>query len=361
MGRLLTELGKRTADAGIPLVYHNHMNSMSQPPEGTAAIMDASDPRHVRLLLDVAHYQQGGGDAVKAVTQYRDRIGVVHIKDVVSPAPAIEGAPPRPYQFVELGRGTVNLKGVVAALNQIDFQGWGIIELDSVPDKARTPKDCAIISRDYLQQRAEARTSGAAVNCHLIERQHHDSTHSPDCSRPDSSASCSCPSLGAQKPAAPAKTALTAEETRAGWKMLFDGKTLNGWRGYKKPDATTSRWLVEDGMLTLPKNDGKDTHGARDLISTETFDHFELAWDWKIALAGNSGMKYFVLEDQDSAIGHEYQMIDDERHPDAKVGPKRQTSALYDVLAAANRPLKPAGEWNSQPRRRARHRPSSTG
>ena len=78
-------------------------------------------------------------------------------------------------------------------------------------------------------------------------------------------------------------------------------------------------------MLTLPKNDGKDTRGARDLISTETYDQFELEWEWKIALAGNSGMKYFVLEDMDSAIGHEYQMIDDERHPDAKVGPKRQT------------------------------------
>jgi inosose dehydratase len=59
MGHLLTELGKRTEDAGIPLVYHNHMNSMSQPPDGTAAIMDASDPRYVRLLLDVAHYSKG--------------------------------------------------------------------------------------------------------------------------------------------------------------------------------------------------------------------------------------------------------------------------------------------------------------
>jgi inosose dehydratase len=152
MGHLLTELGKRTADAGIPLVYHNHMNSMSQPPEGTAAIMDASDPRYVRLLLDVAHYQQGGGDPVKAVTQYKDRIGVVHLKDVVSPAPAVDGAPPRAYQWVELGRGTVNLKGVVAALNQIDFHGWAITELDSVTDKSRTPKDCAVINRDYLQR-----------------------------------------------------------------------------------------------------------------------------------------------------------------------------------------------------------------
>src|SRR3954453_9477691 len=57
MGRLLTELGKRTADVGIPLVYHNHMNSMSEPPDGTAKIMDSSDPKYVRLLLDVAHYQ----------------------------------------------------------------------------------------------------------------------------------------------------------------------------------------------------------------------------------------------------------------------------------------------------------------
>ena len=152
MGRLLTELGKRTADAGIPLVYHNHMNSMSQPPEGTAAIMEATDPRHVRLLLDVAHYQQGGGDPVKAVAQYKDRIQVVHFKDVVSPAPSVEGAPPRPYQFVELGRGTVNLKAVVSALNQINYQGWGIIELDAVPDKSRTPKDCAAINRDYAER-----------------------------------------------------------------------------------------------------------------------------------------------------------------------------------------------------------------
>jgi inosose dehydratase len=128
------------------------MNSMSQPPEGTAAIMEASDPRYVRLLLDVAHYQQGGGDPVKAVTQYKDRIQVVHLKDVVSPAPSTDGAPPRPYQWVELGRGTVNLNGVLSALNQIGYHGWGIVELDSVPDKSRTPKDCAAINRDYVQR-----------------------------------------------------------------------------------------------------------------------------------------------------------------------------------------------------------------
>jgi hypothetical protein len=131
-----------------------------------------------------------------------------------------------------------------------------------------------------------------------------------------------------------------------GWTNLFDGTSLKAWRGYKQPDATKTRWKVEQGMLTVDPGDGSDTRGARDIITTETYDNFELAFDWKVAPGGNSGVKYFVLEDRDSAIGHEYQIIDDAKHADAKIGPQRQTAALYDVLPAANRPLKPAGEFN---------------
>jgi len=138
---------------------------------------------------------------------------------------------------------------------------------------------------------------------------------------------------------------------------LFDGKTFDGWRGYKKEDATGSRWAVADGMLTLPADAAKDTR-ARDIITKDTFDLFDLTWEWKIAQGGNSGLKYFVLEDGNSAIGHEYQLIDDERHPDAKIGPHRQTGAFYDVLAPSTCPTcpagqlppgvkKPAGEWNT--------------
>ena len=139
---------------------------------------------------------------------------------------------------------------------------------------------------------------------------------------------------------------LTAAEKKAGWTLLFDGKTLDGWRGYKKADAAGGRWKVENGLLTVDLGDGKDTHGALDLVTNATYDRFELTWEWRVAEAGNSGLKYFVLEDRDSAIGHEYQLIDDARHPDAKVGPHRQTAAFYDVLQAANRPLRPAGEFN---------------
>ena len=150
----------------------------------------------------------------------------------------------------------------------------------------------------------------------------------------------------AQKTDSAANT-LTAAEKKAGWTLLFDGRTVDAWRGYKRPDASESRWKVEEGTLTLPPENGRDTHGQRDIISKDTFEQFELVFDWRIAPGGNSGVKYFILEDLDSAIGHEYQLIDDERHADAKVGPHRQTAALYDVLPAADRPTKPAGEWNT--------------
>ena len=145
----------------------------------------------------------------------------------------------------------------------------------------------------------------------------------------------------------PASTTSTTTADGGGWIQLFDGKDLKGWRGYKKPDATETRWKVEDGLLTLPSNGAGDTHGARDLITEATFQQFDLRWEWKISQGGNSGVKYFVLEDRNDAIGHEYQLIDDERHPDAKIGPHRQTAAFYDVFPAHDRPMKPAGEWNT--------------
>jgi hypothetical protein len=156
---------------------------------------------------------------------------------------------------------------------------------------------------------------------------------------------CAAPSAWAQASGAQPNQ-LTAAEKKEGWVLLFNGTNLDGWRGYKRPDATGTRWTVEDGLLTLKTGDSKDTKGQRDIVSAGLYDQFELSWEWRVSQGGNSGLKYFVLEDRDDAIGHEYQLIDDERHPDAKIGPKRQTAAFYDVLAASNRPIKPAGEWN---------------
>ena len=139
---------------------------------------------------------------------------------------------------------------------------------------------------------------------------------------------------------------LTPAEKAAGWTLLFDGRSLEGWRGYKKPDANGLRWKVEDGSLSLPSATAPGTRSG-DIVSKDTFEQFELVLDWRVAPGGNSGVKYFILEDLNSAIGHEYQLIDDAQHADAKVGAHRQTAALYDVLPAADRPIKPGGEWNT--------------
>jgi inosose dehydratase len=152
LGMLMTELGKRIADLGVQLGYHNHMGAMGQTPEGVEQIMAAVDPRYAKLELDVAHYFQGGGDPVKAVEKYRDRLLFLHLKDVERLGGAGEIAG---YRFVELGRGSVDLPGVVNALRKINFRGWGIVELDAVPDKARKPKESAIMNKKYVEEKLE--------------------------------------------------------------------------------------------------------------------------------------------------------------------------------------------------------------
>src|SRR5687767_6782969 len=151
LGRLMTEIGKRSADLGVPVAYHNHMNNIGERPDEVDRVLDATDPRYVKLLLDIAHYQQGGGDPVRAVRRYADRILFLHIKDVQSPLPGYTGDPMRSYRFVEIGRGKVDVKGAFAALAEVKFKGWAIVELDAVPDKARSPKDSAVIARQYLE------------------------------------------------------------------------------------------------------------------------------------------------------------------------------------------------------------------
>ena len=136
---------------------------------------------------------------------------------------------------------------------------------------------------------------------------------------------------------------LTPDEKAAGWKLLFDGKTTAGWRGYKKQAMPDKGWKVEDGLL-------KKVAGEKggDIVTEQTFRDFEFAWEWKVARGGNNGVKYFVTEERAGAPGHEYQMIDDLGHPDGKLGAKRQTASFYDVLPpSADKKLNPPGEWNA--------------
>jgi inosose dehydratase len=147
-GEIFTEIGKRVADYGIRIGFHNHMNTIGQPPEAVDAILSASDPNYVYLLLDVAHYLQGGGDPVAAIHKYDRRILFMHFKDVKN-APTASG-----YQWVELGRGRVDFPGVISALHQIDFRGWAIVELDGVPSgETLTPKEVNAESLHYIENK----------------------------------------------------------------------------------------------------------------------------------------------------------------------------------------------------------------
>ena len=149
MGELLTELGRRTADLGIPVALHNHMGGLSEKPDELDRVLAAADPRYVKLELDIAHYHQAGGVPADAIKRHADRLLFLHIKDVQSPAP---GKAPTSYRFVELGRGTVDIAGAFKALDAVGFDGWAIVELDDVPDKATTPKQAAEVSTRYLRQ-----------------------------------------------------------------------------------------------------------------------------------------------------------------------------------------------------------------
>lgn len=145
---------------------------------------------------------------------------------------------------------------------------------------------------------------------------------------------------------AAAPNTLTEAEQAEGWRLLFDGRTLDAWQGLAKPEIAPG-WKVTDGAIVItPKSK------AGDIITRERFRDFEFRFEFRLTPGANSGVKYFVDPTRAQGghgIGCEYQILDDERHPDAKVRAdgSRTLAALYDLLpAAADKPVRPVGEWN---------------
>lgn len=133
-------------------------------------------------------------------------------------------------------------------------------------------------------------------------------------------------------------------KSTSGWQSLFDGKTLNGWRKADRDTAPDHAWIVQNGELSFDPSIG---HGS-DIVTKRTFKNFDLSVDFKVSEGGNSGIKYLLLPN--TSLGCEFQLIDDSKHPDAKLGVNgnRKTGALYDIFPAAeNKPYKPAGQWNT--------------
>ncbi|GEM_PF-91390 len=152
---------------------------------------------------------------------------------------------------------------------------------------------------------------------------------------------------------------LTEAEKRAGWRLLWDGKTTNGWRGAKSASFPEKGWTMEDGVLKVQKSDGRESRNGGDIITEKLYSNFELSVDFKLTEGANSGIKYFVdpnlLKVKGSAIGLEFQILDDYGHPDAKQGKNgnRTVGSLYDLIRAQSftprksKNFKGLSQWNN--------------
>jgi hypothetical protein len=160
---------------------------------------------------------------------------------------------------------------------------------------------------------------------------------------------------GAQRP-----NQLTDAERAAGWRLLFDGASLSGWRGLGYDSVPSAHWRVVDGAIAkMPtakvqrQADGQPAAGG-DLMTIDAFRDFELAFEWRVAPGANSGVKYNVSEElslahaaNHAALGFEYQVLDDIRHPDNEIA-THLAGSVYDILApSATKRLRAVGEWNS--------------
>ena len=162
-----------------------------------------------------------------------------------------------------------------------------------------------------------------------------------DCSRaPGASPAGSATGASAGTESQSSMNALSPQEAASGWRLLFDGRTTEGWRGFRRTDMPAG-WQVVNGALTRVADAG-------DIVTTDQFGNFELALEWNVAPGGNSGVMYRVTEDVESSYesGPEMQVLDDARHPDGK---SRLTAAgsLFALYASREGIVHPAGEWNA--------------
>ena len=146
---------------------------------------------------------------------------------------------------------------------------------------------------------------------------------------------------------------LTDYEKKNGWKLLFDGKTSKGWTGAYKDNFPTQGWNIRGGSMNVEASSGGEATNGGDIVTTGKYKAFDISFEFKMSPGANSGLKYFVTlseGNKGSAIGLEYQVLDDSLHPDAKLGRdgNRTLSSLYDLIPA-NKPatsLRPIGVWN---------------
>jgi hypothetical protein len=146
---------------------------------------------------------------------------------------------------------------------------------------------------------------------------------------------------------------LSDQEKKNHWALLWDGQTTKGWRGAYKTQFPAKGWSIKDNSLVVQKSQGGESENGGDIVTEGEYSAFDLQFEFKLTEGANSGVKYFVTESEankGSAIGLEYQVLDDEKHPDAKMGMDGNSTlaSLYDLIASQKikRGQHAIGEWN---------------
>jgi sugar phosphate isomerase/epimerase len=288
---------------GLSFIYHNH--GFEYQPYGSGTLYDLlvtkTDPRYVSFEMDILWAYFPGQNPVQLLNTYGSRYKALHLKDLRNGIKGSVGEGTSGNNDVALGRGQIDIPGVIKAAQKAGVEHY-YIEDESDSSVAQVPE-----SITYLQDLTPPNT-------------------------------------------------LTAQEQREGWRLLFDGKTSDGWIGANMstfPDKANG-WIVKDGMMTIQHSGGEEAKNVGDIVTRDEYSAFDLTFQFRMERGANSGVKYFVtLKEQTggSAIGLEYQILDDSVHPDAKLGRNgdRTLASLYDLIPA-NKPqscLHPVGEWNT--------------
>ena len=318
---MLDIIEKLVKEYDMYYAIHNHgpdIPNLYPTAESVMARISTRD-RRIGVCLDVGHERRAGCDPVAFIRKHADRIFDVHIKNIkVDPVRNIA---------MEGPRGELDIPAIFQALADVGYSGVCHIEYE------KDFKDNAMgLAESFGYYRGVA-----------------------DCTR----------SKIVMKPAPVGANTLSDAEKSDGWKLLWDGKTLNGWVGVKNHFKTppSKGWVVADGTLTmrpvngitpdgnwfpLPPEDQK-LGGGGDIVTIAKYRDFAFKFDFRLTKYANSGVKYFYDETQNKGTCEEYQILEN-GHPDSSKGKEgnRKTASLYDIFPAnADDILKSPGEWNS--------------
>ncbi|HTJ14067.1 MAG TPA: family 16 glycoside hydrolase [Dinghuibacter sp.] len=301
----LNKVGKILKDQyGLQLIYHNH--GYEFVPDGNGGtlydqLITQTDPNYVNFELDVLWAYFPGQDPAALLHKYPTRYKALHLKDLKDGVPGNSTGGTSGNNDVVLGTGQIDMPSIIQAAEEAKVEHY-YIEDESDRSEVQVPQ-----SITYLEQAELPNT-------------------------------------------------LTEKEKKEGWKLLFDGKTNKGWVGAHMDafPTKTGGWIVQDGMMTIQNSGGEEAKNVGDIVTTDEYGAFDLSFQFRTSRGCNSGVKYFVtLKEQTggSAIGLEYQILDDSVHPDAKLGRNgdRTLASLYDLIPA-NKPqscLRPIGAWNT--------------